>query len=102
MADELPKMDLVFVRDCFVHLSYRDIRKAIQNIKKSGSKYLMSTSFVNHHDNHNIPTGDWRPINLQDAPFRFPKPEYVLIENCTQGNGAYQDKAMGLWLVEGI
>ena len=100
VTDELPKTDLVFVRDCFVHFSYRDIQKAMHNIKKSGSKYLMSTTFTHHHDNHNIPTGDWRPINLQDAPFNFPEPEYALIEKCTHGDGAYQDKAMGLWRME--
>ena len=100
ISDDLPKADLIFVRDCFVHLSYKDIKKAIHNIKKSGSKFLMSTTFINHHDNHNIPTGDWRPINLQDAPFNFHGPEYTLIENCTEGHGAYQDKAMGLWHVE--
>ena len=102
ISDELPCVDMVFVRDCFVHLSYKDIQKAIKNIKKSGSKFLMATTFVNHHDNHNIPTGHWRPINLQDAPFGFPKPAYVLMENCTEGNGAYSDKAMGLWRLEDI
>ena len=100
ITDELPKTDLIFVRDCFVHLSYKDIQKAMHNIKKSGSKYLMSTTFTSHHDNHNIPNGDWRPINLQDAPFNFPEPEYVLIEKCTHGDGAYQDKAMGMWRIE--
>ena len=102
ISDDLPNVDLVFVRDCLVHLSYSDISKALHNIKKSGSKYLMSTTFINHRDNHNIPTGDWRPINLQKTPFNFPQPEFILIENCTEGSGAYKDKAMGLWRVEGI
>ena len=102
ISDDLPKVDLVFVRDCLVHLSYKDIQKAIHNIKKSGSKYLMSTTFIDYHENHNIPTGHWRPINLQDAPFNFPSPDYILIENCTEGSGAYRDKAMGLWRVERI
>ena len=100
ISDKLPKVDLVFVRDCFVHLPYKDIQKALQNIKESGSKYLMSTTFINHHDNHNIPTGHWRPINLQEAPFNFKKPAYTLIEGCTEAGGKYKDKAMGLWLME--
>ena len=100
ITDELPKVDLIFVRDCFVHFSYKDIQKAMLNIKKSRSKYLMSTTFTHHRYNHNIPTGDWRPINLQEAPFNFPEPEYTLIEKCTHGDGAYQDKAMGMWRME--
>jgi hypothetical protein len=99
ITDILPKRDLIFVRDCFVHLSYKDIQDAIKNIKKSGCKYLFATTFINRHDNHDIATGGWRPLNLQDDPFNFPDPEYVLIENCTEGDGKYKDKTMGLWII---
>jgi len=100
VTDILPRKDLIFVRDCFVHLAYKDIRNAIANIKKSGCKYLMTTTFPEHHNNHDIVTGEWRTINLQDKPFNFPKPEYTLIENCTENY--CKDKAMGLWLIEHI
>jgi len=33
ITDELPNKDLIFVRDCFVHLSYNDILKAIIILK---------------------------------------------------------------------
>ena len=45
---QLPKVDLVFVRDCLGHLSDANVLKAVENIKKSGSKYLLTTSFTNH------------------------------------------------------
>ena len=99
ITDKLPKVDLIFVRDCFVHLSYKDIMNAINNIKRSGCKYLFTTTFVDYRDNHDIITGDWRPINLQDAPFNFPAPEYTLIED-PQSSEEFRDKAMGLWLIE--
>jgi len=44
--DRLPKVDLVLCRDCLVHLSSDDIFKALQNIKKSGSKYLLCTTYT--------------------------------------------------------
>ena len=100
ITDVLPEKDLIFVRDCFVHFSSNDIQKAINNIKRSGCKYLLTTTFVNYHDNHDIITGKWRPLNLREKPFNFPEPEYILLENCTEKDGKYKDKAMGLWLVE--
>jgi len=99
IADVLPKMDLIFVRDCFVHLSNKDILNSITNIKKSGCKYLMTTTFKNSI-NCDIKTGGWRPLNLQRTPFNFPEPEYILTENYKADDGKYEDKSMGLWLVE--
>ena len=32
--DRIPVVDLILVRDCLVHLSYNDINKALENIKK--------------------------------------------------------------------
>jgi len=95
-SSPLPKTDLILVRDCFVHLPYSHIKRAINNIKKSGAKYLLTTSFPNHR-NKNIKLGKWRPINLIDAPFSFPKPIYTINENCTENNGNYNDKSMILF-----
>lgn len=97
ITDPLPKCDMIIVRDCLVHLSYKDINSAIKNIKSSGSKYLLTTTFTNYHQNHDIVTGDWRPLNLQEKPFSFSSPILVINENCTEGNGQYKDKSMALW-----
>jgi hypothetical protein len=88
---------MIIVRDCLVHLSYEDINSAIKNIKSSGSKYLLTTTFTNYHLNHDIVTGDWRPLNLQEKPFNFSSPILVINENCTEGNGEYKDKSMAMW-----
>lgn len=100
ITDSLPKVDLILVRDCLVHFSYTDIRAALKNIKASGSKYLLTTTFTNRKGNRNIVTGEWRPINLQMAPFHFPQPILVINENCTEGNGHFKDKSLGLWNIE--
>ena len=102
ISDELPKVDLVIVRDCLVHLSEENIAKAIANLKRSGSKYILSTSFIDRKQNKDIKNGDWRPINLELAPFNFPKPEFSILENCTEARGKYKDKTMGLWKISDL
>lgn len=102
VEDALPKVDLILSRDCLVHFSYDDIRKALANIISSGSKYLLTTSFVDRERNYNIATGEWRPINLNIAPFNFPESEMVLNENCTQDDGAFPDKSLMLWKIEDL
>jgi hypothetical protein len=102
IKDPLPKSDIIIVRDCLVHLSYSDIFKAINNIKSSGCKYLLTTTFPNCHLNRDITTGDWRTINLQEKPFNFPTPRLIINENCTEGNGEFNDKSMALWEISNI
>ena len=97
ISDPLPKCDLIIVRDCLVHLSNVDIKNAVQNIKLSGAKYLLSTTFVNHKRNHDIVTGNWRAINLQEKPYNFSIPVLIINENCTEDFGEYNDKSMALW-----
>jgi hypothetical protein len=101
-TDSLPKYDLVFVRDCLVHLSYTDTKKALSNIIASRSRYLLTTSFVDRERNFNIASGEWRPINLEKQPYDFPPPIHVINENCTQDEGAYRDKSLLLWEIKDL
>lgn len=102
IEDKLPTVDLMFVRDCLVHLSYENICKSIENIKASGSKYLLTTSFVNRKKNKDIVTGRWRALNLMVKPFNFSQPLEMLNENCTEGNGRYSDKTLCLWKISDL
>ena len=97
IKDKIEQWDLVFCRDCFVHFSYEDIFKAIANIKSSKSKYLMTTTFSDEDKNKDIQTGGWRTLNLLKAPFNFPEPTYTLNEKCSEFNGIFSDKSLGLW-----
>ena len=100
VEDSIPKSDLVLCRDCLVHLSYRQIALAIDNIKRSGSRWLLTTTFVNLDRNRDIEDGDWRALNLQAPPFLFPKPVEILTEDCAEAGGDYADKALALWPVD--
>lgn len=95
----LPKVDLIFCRDCFVHFSYNDIKTAIRNVKKSRSKYLLTTTFP-ARSNVDVTTGSWRPINLEAVPFLFPAPLRLFNENCSEGYGMFTDKSLGLWDID--
>lgn len=97
--DILPAVDLLFCRDCLVHLSFADISKVFSNLKKSGIQYILTTTFTDRTENYDIQTGDWRVLNLQAAPFYLPAPILQVNEQCTEGNGWYADKCLGLWSV---
>jgi hypothetical protein len=99
IRDKLPTVDLIFCRDCLVHLSYEDILLALQNIRKSQSEYLLATTFTDRKNNDDILTGQWRALNLEVAPFMLPKPLMIINEGCTEGEGAFEDKALGLWRI---
>lgn len=102
IEDILPKTDLILTRDALVHFSKEDILKTISNFKKSGSKYLLTTTFTDVKENKNIGTGGWRPVNLEIEPFNFPKPIFLLNEGCAEENGKYKDKSLGLWEIESL
>jgi hypothetical protein len=97
--DPLPPADLVLCRDCFVHLSNTDIYSALRNIAASDIKYLLTTTFVDCVQNDDITTGDWRVLNLELPPFGFPPAERLILEHCSEGNGRFADKSLGLWRV---
>lgn len=100
--DLLPRADLILCRDCLVHFSYRNIFRALRNFKRSGSRYLLTTTFPGRSHNVNVVTGGWRPLNLQLAPFRFPQPIKLIDEHCTLLDGRYADKSLGLWQLEHV
>ena len=95
--DPLPASQLILCRDCFVHFSFRDIWRALANMKRSGARYLLATIFTERTHDEDILTGQWRMRNLQRSPFNFPEPIEILNEGCTQFGGEYADKSLALW-----
>ncbi len=99
VEDRLPTVDLIFCRDCLVHFSHRLVMRAVTNIKRSRSKYLLTTTFTRHTANDRIVTGHWRPLNLSAPPFAFPAPLLLIDE---EHPAPYEDKCLGLWRVEDL
>lgn len=100
--DPLPRTDLILCRDCIVHLSFKDAKRALQNLAASGATYLLATTFTDRDANADCKTGKWRVLNLEKAPFDLPPPLQVLNEGCTEGDGMFGDKSLGLWRLADI
>lgn len=94
--DPLPKVDLILCRDCFIHFSSADIFLALENIFRSESKFLLTTTYTGIEENHDIVTGRWRSLNLEIAPFFFPQPLKLINE------GYEESKALGLWRIRDL
>ena len=97
----VPKADLVFCRDCLVHLSNEHIGKALKNIRASGGKYLLTTVDPGS-PNTDIYTGEWRKIDLALPPFNLPKPERLIAEGMESMPGQSEGKSLGLWKISDI
>ena len=98
----LPKVDLILCRDCLAHLTLEDGQKIIENFRKSGSKFLLATTYPRTWPNHNTPfwtvdglvhdltPGDCREVNLEIAPFDLGRAHIRPQENNA-------GKELGLW-----
>ncbi len=102
LTDPLPAADLLFCRDCLVHLSFADVQAALDNIRRSGIIYLATTHFHDEPENADILTGGWRPLNFFKAPFNFPASVAEINENCTEMDGAFSDKCLVVWRVDDL
>ena len=74
VRDPLPASELMMVRDCLFHLSYRDIFGFLVNFSRSDIGLLLTTTHLpDDGENRDIRTGDVRSIHLFSPPFCFPQ-----------------------------
>ena len=99
---DLPQADVIVSRDGLVHLSFADARAALRNFRRSGSRFLLTTTFINRPRNRDVRTGGWRELNLEAAPFRLAAPLALIDERCHHSGGIYRDKRLGLWALDAI
>ena len=99
---DLPRADAVLCRDTLVHYPLDTARAVLRNIRRSGADYLIVTTFPGRGPNGNIPLGGWRPLDMEARPFAFPPPLHLIVENCTEMNGSYADKSLGVWALSDL
>ncbi|KAF0182891.1 MAG: class I SAM-dependent methyltransferase [Hyphomonadaceae bacterium] len=96
----LPAVDMWMCRDCFFHLSYADIARALQQFVRADIPLLLLTTHIvpkaEPFANRNINTGDARPIDLRSDPFSFPEP----LERFDDWVAPFAPREMGLWTRE--
>jgi hypothetical protein len=102
ITDQLPKVDLILVRDCLVHFNYESINNFFENLVKSEIKFILTTNFPITNYNYNITMGNHRLINFKKKPFYFPQEIDVLWEDSTEDYGQCPDKSLFLWKVSDI
>ena len=93
----LPRADVIFCRDCLVHLPFADCLAALRAFKASGATWLLTTTFCHREENKELIGTTWRVVNLCKPPFNFPEPEALLNEKCAESGGLFADKCLGLW-----
>ncbi|SFK61115.1 hypothetical protein SAMN04488036_101663 [Shimia haliotis] len=95
----IPRHDLVFTRDCLVHLSTEHVKAALRNIKASGSEWLLTTTYPGTGKNAEISTGQWRSLDLEKSPFSLGTPNKIIAEGMVEEKGQGPNKMLGLWKV---
>jgi SAM-dependent methyltransferase len=101
-TDDVPEVDAILCRDCFIHLSYRHINAALANFKRSNSKYFLTNTYLACRKNEDISTGGFRRLNLQMSPFNFPEPLVLISEKFAEEEMLYFRKCLGLWRLKDL
>lgn len=98
-CDTIPEVDLLFCRDCLLHLSFSDIDKVFKNISQSNIKYVLTSNwFADAENNRDIQTGAARYVNFLESPFNFAQP----IDSITDFVSGFPHREMLLWSKETI
>ena len=73
----LPNADILICRDVLFHLSYKNITKFFNNLKRSDFKYIAITNNIGNYVNRDINTGEFRRLNFFIEPFLIPETSIV-------------------------
>jgi hypothetical protein len=92
VSDPLPCVDAWLCRDALIHFPNASARAVLDRFVGSGIRYLLATTFPSVADNRDIEFGQYRPLNLQLAPFNMPPPEQILLDD-----DASRGRIIGIW-----
>ena len=94
VTDELPDADVVLCREVLFHLSFDDALSIIHQVKKKPVRYFIATTDRETLFNADIRSGDFRILNLNKAPFRFPEPDFAIFDD-----GNMPGRTLAAWQV---
>ena len=95
IEDSVAKVDLIILQDVLTYLTVHYIIKILSNVKNSGSKYLLTTQYLNVDRFRDLyQNGKWHTIDLVGPPFNFLKP-LMMLEDETDKN-----KYLALWRID--
>lgn len=93
IEDECPKVDMVFMRSVLIHTNLNDCNKILNNIKASGSKYLMVSTSPEINKNMDTSCLWLVKRNLLIDPINLPKP----LEMIPEIKDIDKNNYMGIW-----
>ena len=111
VEDDLPDVDIIFCRDCFIHFTNDLIVRSLRNLARSTARFVMLTHDVslvryaglgwNNLDLCRATDAgvnfEFRPINLTLPPINLPPPVFTINEG-QWDNG----KVLGMWTTDQI
>jgi len=92
----IPAADMIICRDYFPYLDFREISLFIRHLRGGTVRYLLATTHPLLHENWDTALGDWRPVNLERAPFNWPVPLKLIAD---PEPGRRPDRSLALWEV---
>jgi len=95
--DKLPQADAILCREVLFHLSFADIRRLIQNVRRSGASFLIATNDNNLRYNADILSGDFRLLNLHKSPFFFPSCALAMADD-----GVSSGRTLSTWKLSDV
>ena len=94
VSDRLPQADLVLCRHLLIHLSLAQGIAALENFRRTGARYLLTTTNPTLGRNREIVrTGAFRPVNVERPPFTLRPPLEILPDP----QGAGDPTVLGLY-----
>lgn len=97
VSDELPDADTVLIREVLFHLSFDHVFAVLRNVLSKSRRFLLITTDRHNAFNADIKSGDWRLLNFEAAPFRFPEPDLWVDED-----SVVRDRRLGVWKADSI
>lgn len=101
--ENVPYADLILCKDCLFHLSNAFVFKVLDNFKKSGSKYLLTTNYDKLSRNKELSSAElareagFKEINLIIDPFNMGLPIETHTEKINEFFGVENDHELSLW-----
>jgi len=92
----LPNADVALCREVLFHLSFRDGRAVLANIRKA-ARWLLATSDSLIWFNADIRSGDYRKLNLSRSPYRLAN-----MKECIMDDAVERGRLVGLWSTDDL
>jgi SAM-dependent methyltransferase len=91
-----PAHDLILCRHALSHLGAGDVRQALCNFSASGSRWLLTTTYISQGQDLLHPSADPQAsaqLNLLEPPYELPDPVRLYVE----GGHPRDRQYLGLW-----